>query len=778
MLYNNLKKLRNLTLFICFIFPFSSSWGNNCPKLWNVPEKNPHFIGREEIFKKINIIFKTSDVKTAIISGSQGFGKTQTAKQYIYNNFAKYDVVWWFRANQPLQQQFEQFALMIAPILAIDIKNSIKNIGHEHLVNMIKEGIRLKKVKCLLIYDNVQNYEDIEQYIMFSHNNLAHSLITTNNANFSMNTIRIKPFDLKTSVKYINLFLPNEGQQSKEALAYRLGNCPAALALAINYVQSYPGMSIEGYLNKHSDGKTILEQENQQKLGNPLDGYEKDLFVATRMNMSEISKVSPEAFQLLGLFSLLHRDEVPVSLIESWIAKRKCKNDMQKLLSLINQYSFIEVSPANNNRGACVSMQDLIQQLVNSLIPEEQKKQLIADAVSILKPFFSDNSWTVVEKVLKNNNVLLHTIQLSEEADKISYHHPDLTFIRIRALDVLMGILRDYNRIKAILDHLSKDIASGVSFSKEDKMLYNTNLALFQGLYKSEYAKSITASTEALEIAETLEGIPEEKIRIIANLIQAHTLGGFRNKCPSLIQKGAKLLSQSQSAPYNSLYIYATAMFLIEIGDFEKTIDLIQQNKDLLEKQDFYPSMRFYGLSQLGEALIKNKQIQKAKEVLDLSEKSAKEFYGKKRESTYWGHLYVLQAMSISSTPKSFKKAEMLLKKALQTHETIFKVSDKHRNQAFAHLQLGFLYHKNKNYAMAEKHYLRSEAIFNKVLQKIDVDDVSELYKQLAILGVDIKDEGLTHDYLKKHMKAFGLEHHRSKAIILYLDKKGLILPF
>ena len=57
------------------------------------------------------------------------------------------------------------------------------------------------------------------------------------------------------------------------------------------------------------------------------------------------------------------------------------------------------------------------------------------------------------------------------------------------------------------------------------------------------------------------------------------------------------------------------------------------------------------------------------------------------------------------------------------------------------------------------------------------IDDVSELYKLLSILGVDIKDEGLTHTYFKKQLELFGLDHAKTQEIIMYLDKRGLSLP-
>lgn len=54
---------------------------------------------------------------------------------------------------------------------------------------------------------------------------------------------------------------------------------------------------------------------------------------------------------------------------------------------------------------------------------------------------------------------------------------------------------------------------------------------------------------------------------------------------------------------------------------------------------------------------------------------------------------------------------------------------------------------------------------------------MSDLYKQLSILGVDTKDEALAHTYLKKQEDIFGLDHVRTKEIALYFDEKGAVVP-
>jgi hypothetical protein len=375
------KPLKLSVLFFSLLLGHPGGVSAPCPQVWYVPDDNPNFVGREEILSEISHIFHKMPLKTAVISGHQGFGKSQTAKHYAHQKFGNYDVVWWFRANQYLKPQFEKFSQAMAPYLGWDREreNTVTTMNHERLISLVKEGIRRKNFKCLIIFDDAQTYTDIEPYILFSHEKTIHTLITTKNGNLSQSSIQIKPFERKTSVKYINIFFSNEPQELKELLAHHLSDCPAALALSINYIKGYPGMTIERYLSKHREAKVTLlpENEKEKKLGSSMDDYETDLLAAIQMNMGELRRNSKEACDLLGLLSLFHRDEIPIAIIESWIEKRKSQTDVKKLIGLINQYSFIEITMPKNNKEAYMSMQELIQKIVSTLIPISEKKKLI-----------------------------------------------------------------------------------------------------------------------------------------------------------------------------------------------------------------------------------------------------------------------------------------------------------------------------------------------------------------------------------------------------------------
>lgn len=763
---------------LIFIFWQVSALSKPFPLVWNVPAENPYFVGREDVLAEISNIFEAASPKTAVIGGHQGLGKSQTAKRFVYQNFANYDVVWWFRANQYLKPQFEKFALIIAPFLEIDIQKSITDIEHGLLISIIKEGIRRKNLKCLIIFDDALTYSEVEPYVLFSHTNTIHTLITTKNGNFSTHTIQIKPFPRADSLKYINLFLPNDSEIVKDQLAEHLGDCPAALAVSIDYIKSYPGMNIEQYLSKYKAHKSTLPSSTlaSKMLGSSIDRYETNLLIAIQMNMRELQLQSEEAFQFLGLLSVLHRDEISLPLIEKWVKLRGIKANISTLTSLIKQYSLIEVNDLKHNKEAYITMQDLIQEIVSSLVPVPEKKKLIDEAVSILKEFFSETDEKNYKTILKDNKPLLHAIKISKEANAIDHHNKALSSLRVRLNTVLLGAIRDLKSATEITEHLERDFENQIKLDREDEIRYYIEVSFFHGIHP-DFDKAIMYGEKALKLCDLEEGMNDEKLRLYANMIQYHALQGLLDECQPFIARGEKLFAHSQFPLNNAHYIYVLTILLLNQGEIQKTIKIIQKHKGYLEKQDCHPIMHFFLLCQLAEAQIKNGDIKAGTNTLTLTGKLLREYYTNE-DNHFFCKIDVLVAVSKFTNPKSFLDAKSLLLKALKVYEKVYNGSDKHRNQGYAHLQLGKLFHLQQQYYKAKVHYLKSEAIFDKILKRKKIDDVSDLYKQLSILGVDTKDESLAQTYLKKQMDIFGLAHPKTKDIALYFDENGAVVPF
>jgi len=65
---------------------------------------------------------------------------------------------------------------------------------------MVKEALRKKNLKCLIIFDDIQVYKDIEPYIPFTHENNVHTFATTKNGKSSTEGIKVPAFSTEDSL--------------------------------------------------------------------------------------------------------------------------------------------------------------------------------------------------------------------------------------------------------------------------------------------------------------------------------------------------------------------------------------------------------------------------------------------------------------------------------------------------------------------------------------------------------------------------------------------------
>ena len=139
--------------------------------------------------------------------------------------------------------------------------------------------------------------------------------------------------------------------------------------------------------------------------------------------------------------------------------------------------------------------------------------------------------------------------------------------------------------------------------------------------------------------------------------------------------------------------------------------------------------------------------------------------------------MLTLKSMVLLRHPRERPQAFQAIKEALEIYNQSFQNPIKHRAQARAHLALGKAYVAQNDFSNALKAYLMSDKIYTTVLKNKEIDDVSDLYKDLVILGAKMMDEAIVHEYLKAHIQTFGRMHPRTKEILLFLNQNGLTVP-
>jgi tetratricopeptide (TPR) repeat protein len=640
------------------------------------------------------------------------------------------------------------------------------------LLRRLQHLLQHRNLKALIVFDDVQNFEDIKVYLpLFQGQDI---LITTRNSTLSFHSLHIGPFLRGESLHYVDSFFKEEPGEAKEALVQKFKDCPISLALALDYMISSPGVDIASYLEIHRTRDLALPPASQA-YDSPIDGYQEDLCSAIALNLQELKRKTPEAYDLINFLSFLHPEDIDLSYIEAWYQRQNIKKDFNVVMNHIRHYSFFECSPAANTRGVQIRIPDLVHKTINALIPVQEKKELLLEISSVFLKYLDKRTDLVLEEVMDNIPLVFHCLTLSKRAHELNLHFPEMTSLRLKLFDLLASKLHDYPNAALIQKRIEEDMAQGTKVTPKDKIGYLISASVYSLFHDSDCEKAIQLGEKALSLLFQEEEESEEKIRVIGNLIQYHVALGNLRACESLIEEGERLLPLSLSPTYNVLFLLAKGLYMVDRGEIKVASDLIHQHQEAVEKLSHLSPFRLHMVKLSAEALIRQGKEREASPLLKQLEALGHSFY-KERENTFYAHLDTLKAQCLLKEGR-LPEARDLLHQALRVYAESLKGESKHRRQAFTHFVLGNLYQEMKEPEKALTHYLKSESIYDRLLKGKAIEDVSLLYQRLVISGVLLKDEVLTHTYLKKHLKTFGLKHPGTGAVLHHLDAKGLATP-
>jgi hypothetical protein len=126
--------------------------------VWNVPARNPHFIGRGDLLRQLRERLRSGEGTLVVqaLYGLGGVGKRQLAMEYAHRFAADYDLVWWIDAEQPV---------LIAEQLAslgdkLDLPIGLTVV---ETVEIVLAELRLRQ-RWLLIFDNAERPQHIADY--------------------------------------------------------------------------------------------------------------------------------------------------------------------------------------------------------------------------------------------------------------------------------------------------------------------------------------------------------------------------------------------------------------------------------------------------------------------------------------------------------------------------------------------------------------------------------------------------------------------------------------
>ena len=155
------------------------------------------------------------------------------------------------------------------------------------------------------------------------------------------------------------------------------------------------------------------------------------------------------------------------------------------------------------------------------------------------------------------------------------------------------------------------------------------------------------------------------------------------------------------------------------------------------------------------------------------------EIYGHRLHENYFSTVVLMELAFCLSQKGSTVEAERYLNLSMEALKKVYAGLDSTRSHAFAHIVLGDIKAKNKEYKAAQNAYRKADSIYQKKLESsrlknLKADDISHLYKQLAINSAKLGDSYATSFYLNKHIEIFGEDHKRSLEITKYLQDNNI----
>lgn len=330
------------------------------------------FQGREEALSQIDEALEGPDSKlrSVLIHGLGGVGKTQTALTYAHRNANKYDAVFWVRSETTLSIN----ASMSNIARSLKLPGSMREDGNDELNFLMvqswfrtqaarKKGSSYKRLqgsircasftdvstgkKWLLIFDNVESIQDIDcKYVPTTGGAVIITSRRSDNVLPTSSEVPLRPFTIEPATKILldsmkysaTQVLNDEDKDALKGLATKVDGLPIGLRViaGLMNVNARKNTTASKFIKMYNKGAVKLMKTSGRIIDYEGDstrriGSEHVLNRIWFLSFDQLDKSGQEkgeARTLLGILALLCPDGVPQSLFGTDVTTKDAPQEL------------------------------------------------------------------------------------------------------------------------------------------------------------------------------------------------------------------------------------------------------------------------------------------------------------------------------------------------------------------------------------------------------------------------------------------------------------------
>jgi tetratricopeptide (TPR) repeat protein len=352
--------------------------GGTVPRIWNVPNRNADFTGRDAILEKLHEDLeggRRAAVLAHALYGLGGVGKTQVALEYAHRYQSDYDLIWWIPAEQP-----QGISLALAELA--------DRLGFQTSDNAAEAaGVALERLRrgavgrWLLVFDNAVDPEDLKPYLPARS---GHIVITSRNHAWSHQAVPLEVdiFTRSESVAHLMSHVPGLNSRDAEKISAAVGDLPLAIEQAAAWLAE-TGMPTALYVER-----LTTQTASALGLNKPFD-YAMPVAATWNLALDRLRQRSPAAVRLLQILAfcapapiamtLLYSDQMNESL-PPFDAALNEPLMLGQLVGDISRLALVKIDQASNS----LQIHRLVQAVIRSQMSEQEQGQARHEVHKIL----------------------------------------------------------------------------------------------------------------------------------------------------------------------------------------------------------------------------------------------------------------------------------------------------------------------------------------------------------------------------------------------------------